>query len=167
MKIFCNATPFIALSSIGKLDLLPALFGEVHVVDAVLEECAAGGPIPVPDLRNLPWVREIASLPCDSLLLLELDKGEKHTLDMAIRSGADRVIIDEKLGRGLAEYLGLKVIGTLGVLLKAKQQGLINSFSKAAYAMRQQGIHYNRGLLARLAAEVGEEYPSASRPSGQ
>ena len=159
MKVFCNTTPFIALSAIHRLDLLPALFNQVHVVDAVMEECAAGGPIAVPDLSLFPWIQVVQSLPCESLLLLELDRGEKHTLDMAQRLRADWVIIDEKLGRGLGEYLGLKVTGTLGVLLKAKQHGLIESFSASAYAMRQQGIRYNSALLRRLAEQAGETFP--------
>jgi len=49
--VFSNTTPFIALSSVGQLDLLPQLFGTVHAVEAVAAECAAGGPILVPPLR--------------------------------------------------------------------------------------------------------------------
>ncbi|MDP3038002.1 MAG: hypothetical protein Q8N07_09750, partial [Rhodocyclaceae bacterium] len=56
MKVFSNTTPFIALSSIGRLDLLPAIFGQVHVVDEVIDECAAGGMIAVAPLRELHWI---------------------------------------------------------------------------------------------------------------
>ena len=49
-------TPFIALSSINKLELLPQIFGKIHVVTEVIEECTAGGMISVPDLRTKPWV---------------------------------------------------------------------------------------------------------------
>ncbi len=54
---------------------------------------------------------------------------------MASKCQADWVIIDEKIGRNMAEYLGLHVTGTLGVLLKAKQQGLIPSFVQNVNAM--------------------------------
>jgi predicted nucleic acid-binding protein len=57
--------------------------------------------------------------------LLELDKGEKYTLNMALKMSANMVIMDEKIGRNIAEYLGLTVIGTLGILLNAKRRGLI------------------------------------------
>lgn len=69
----------------------------------------------------------------------------------------ERVIIDERLGRRIAEYLGLNVTGTLGVLAKAKSAGLIPSFHEAAQAMRQQGIHYNAGLISRVALHLGED----------
>jgi predicted nucleic acid-binding protein len=64
--------------------------------------------------------------------------------------------MDEKIGRNMAEYLGLRVTGTLGVLLQARKTGLLDSFRKAASAMRAQGIFYNAALIDRLAATIGE-----------
>jgi predicted nucleic acid-binding protein len=155
--VFSNTTPFIALASIDKLDLLPQLFNQIHVAESVIEECAEGGRIFVPDLRSLGWIVAIedeasAGLP----FLFELDRGEKQTILLAQKYGAGKVIIDERLGRRVAEYVGLSVTGTLGVLAKAKSSGLIPSFLAAAQAMRQQGIHYNAGLIARLAKHLGE-----------
>jgi predicted nucleic acid-binding protein len=65
-------------------------------------------------------------------------------------------VIDERLGRRVAEYLGLNVTGTLSVLAKAKSLGLIPSFHEATHAMRRQDIHYNTSLIARLANHLGE-----------
>ena len=157
MIVFSNTTPLIALSSIGQLDLLPTLFHEIHVVDTVVDECAAGGTIVVPDLNRLHWIQIVPSELCaHPHILLNLDKGEQHTLDMASKMHADYVIIDEKLGRNIAEYMGLNVTGTLGVLLKAKQQGHIVSFVTCVQEMLRQGIRYNMNLLRRLAVHVGE-----------
>lgn len=157
MMVFSNTTPMIALSSIQRLDLLPRLFGHIHLVNEVVDECEAGGTITVPSLRGLAWLTIVESTPIShSSLLLELDKGEKHTLDMAQKYQADWVLIDEKIGRNMAEYLGLKVTGTLGVLLKAKQQGLIPSFLDSVKAMRAQGIYYQTALINKLAPTVGE-----------
>lgn len=88
--------------------------------------------------------------------MLELDKGEKHTLDMACQMNADYVIIDEKIGRNLAEYLGLNVTGTLGILLAAKKQGLIDSFTDYAMKMRGHCIYYHPSLVAKLATQIGK-----------
>lgn len=155
--VFSNTTPFIALASIKWLDLMPRCFGNVHVVTEVIDECAVGGKVKVPDLRLLDWVIPVDSLPVvHTTVLLELDKGEKHTIDMAKRSLANWVIIDEKMGRNLAEYLGLRVTGTLGILLKAKQQGWIDSFVDAVNAMQQSGIRYHPELVRKLAKSVGE-----------
>lgn len=157
MIIFSNTTPLIALSSIGQLDLLPQLFGEIYVVDTVVEECAKGGKILVPDLTKLDWLRcvENKNYPKNPLLMV-LDDGEKHTIEAALAMQADYAIIDEKLGRNLAEYLGLNVTGTLGILLKAKQQNKIPSFIHCVKAMQQQGIRYNNQLVEKLAKHIGE-----------
>jgi len=71
---------------------------------------------------------------------------------------ADYVIIDEKMGRNIAEYLGFSVTGTLGILLKAKQNGKITSFSNYVKIMRNLGIRYNINLVKKLAQQVGENF---------
>lgn len=157
MIVFSNTTPIIALSSIQSLHLLPQLFSTIHLVNEVIEECEAGGPISVPVLRYIEWIKPVPSTDIQhTSILLELDKGEKHTLDMACKYQADWVIIDEKIGRNMAEYLGLRVTGTLGILLKAKQQGLIASFTDSVAAMQLQGIYYQTALIEKLAKTVSE-----------
>ena len=157
MKVFSNTTPFIALASIQQLDLLPQLFGHVHVAEAVISECAVGGLIVVPPLRQFDWIVPVPSMTAPAPhILLELDKGEKATLLAALSFKADLVLMDEKIGRNMAEYLGLKVSGTLGILLKARKAGLLDSFRDAAQLMREKGVFYDATLIDRLAATVGE-----------
>ncbi len=157
MIVFSNTTPIIALSSIQQLDLLPELFGQLHLVNEVVDECEVGGAIAAPSLRGLNWLTIVESTPVSRpSLLLELDKGEKHTLDMAQKYQADWVLIDEKIGRNMAEYLGLRVTGTLGILLKAKQQGLIPSFLECVTAMQNHGIYYHADLIKKLLFHIGE-----------
>lgn len=147
----------MALASIGQIDLLPQIFGKIHVADAVIEECAEGGRIFVPDLRELGWIVPEGEIKgAQSSILLELDRGEKQTISIALARNADKIIMDERLGRRLAEYLGLGVTGTLGVLAKARSVGLIRSFRSAAREMQQQGIYFNADLIDRLAYQLGE-----------
>ena len=88
--------------------------------------------------------------------LFELDRGERDTLLLAALQSQALVLMDEKLGRNMAEYMGLQVTGTLGVLVKARAQGLIPSFSQAASRMREQGIYFHEGLIRRIAIRLGE-----------
>ncbi len=55
MIVFSNTTPFIALASIGHLQLLPTLYSRIHIATSVLDECACGGPVIVPDLARFDW----------------------------------------------------------------------------------------------------------------
>ena len=157
MIVFCNTTPLLALSSIGQLDLLRQVFGTVNVAKSVADECSEGGRIVVPELSTVDWIQlqpdgDTTSLP----VLFELDRGEKQTLLLAMRQKAGLVLMDERLGRRMAEYLGLQVTGTLGILLKAKATGLIPSFLNAAMEMKKQGMFFNPALIVRLASQVGE-----------
>lgn len=160
MKVFSNTTPFIALSCIRQLDLLPQLFDRIHVAESVLAECTEGGPIVVPDLKQLSWVTVVSD---ENALMLpvqfELDRGEKQTIALALKHTADLVIMDERIGRQVAEYFGLHVTGTLGVLIKAKVLNLIASFYDAAMGMREAGIYFNSALITRLARHLGENIP--------
>ena len=157
MIVFSNTTPFIALSVINKLDLLPSIFEEIHVADSVIRECSEGGKIMVPDLSSLDWVISHNDLDNTMLpILLELDRGEKQTIALALKEKDSLVIIDEKIGRNIAEYMGLKVVGTLGVLVKAKRLKMIDSFKDEVYCMLEAGIRYHQGLIERIILELGE-----------
>ena len=83
-------------------------------------------------------------------------RGEKYTLHLAHKMRARLVIIDEKIGRNVAEYMGLSVIGTLGILLNAKRKELIPSFATCVAAMRDHGIYYHPALVKQLSREAGE-----------
>ena len=124
---------------------------------AICSKRDEGGRFLVPDLAGLPWVKVMAvqgemHLPA----LFELDRGERDTLLLGLARTDALVLMDEKLGRNMAEYLGLKVTGTLGVLAKARSLGLIPSFLEAALAMRTQGIFFNEALVMKIATNVGE-----------
>lgn len=157
MIVFSNTTPFISLCSVNLLNILPALFGEIVVASSVVEECSEGGKVFVPDLASLPWVT-VQAVQSEKQLpsLFELDRGERDTLLLAAQETNALVLMDEKLGRNMAEYLGIRVTGTLGILAKAKTENLIPSFSRAALDMRDQGIYFSEGLVLRLAVRLGE-----------
>ena len=156
MIVCSNTTPFIALTSVRLLNLLPELFGKIHVPESVVRECAVGGLIDVPPLTSLEWVVVHPNPVGDLPGLWELDAGEKDAILLAVRTKADWILIDERIGRSTAEYLGLSVSGTLGVLVKARRAGLIPLFSAAAEAMRQQGIRFSAELVRRIARHLGE-----------
>ena len=156
MKVYSNTTPLISLSAIGRLDLLPNLFSRIWITRSVEAECALGGPIPVPKLARLPWIETTPDPVKPHPALWMLDAGEATTLTAALAEGADLVLIDERIGRNQAEFLGLSVRGSLGILAEAKRRALIPSFTDAASAMRSAGIHFHPNLVQKIAAALQE-----------
>lgn len=113
MKAVINSTPLIALSMLNHLFILKALFDEIFVPSSVYEP-AESFPLP-PEL-------------------LGLDTGEMDVILLAREVKADWVLIDEKLARRVAKGLGLKVKGTLGLLLIACRTGLVSEEEARAAA---------------------------------
>lgn len=156
MTVYSNTTPLLAFCALQRLEILPALYGRLFVADTVIRECAAGGPIPVPDLTALPWIQVLSAPSTPDARFFTLDAGERDTLSLALAGKADLVLIDERLGRNLAEYHGLKVMGTLGTLLKAKRAGQIVSFLDEVRRLQSFGFWYHEPLVQRLAGLAGE-----------
>ena len=107
MKIVANATPLIALSLVGRLDLLRGVFQEVFVPSAVYDEVTAQGADRAGSaaLRAAHWIRVQTPLavPTVEPLLLGLDHGELQVLILAREQGVEWVLIDE---RELLRFLG-------------------------------------------------------------
>ena len=157
MTVICNTTPFIALASVNLLSLLPSLYVSIMTPEAVIEELQHGGSIAVPDMATLGWVRIIPNISTfENRLLFELDYGERHVVLNALKFQADLVLIDDRIARNIAEYYGLNVKGTLGVLVEAKRKGLIEAFKPIALAMQRFGIWFSFRLIEQIARELGE-----------
>ncbi len=161
MKVICNTTPFIVLGSVNQIELMQELYETICVPEAVIEEIIAGGPIKVPDLTSLRWIEVIPNITThEHKLLYQLDYGERNVILNALRLNADLVLIDDRIARNIAEYMGLRIKGTLGVLADAKRKGLIGSFEGMAIAMRENGIRFSLRLIEEISAALDEDLAS-------
>jgi hypothetical protein len=89
-------------------------------------------------------------------LLVDLDAGEASVIQLALDRGVQLVCIDEKLGRRQAEALGLRVAGTLGLLRKAKQVGIVDHVRPIIEKMRAEGVWYSESLVNTVLKSIGE-----------
>jgi uncharacterized protein len=156
VKVYSNTTPLLAFAAIERFDILQAVHRQIHVVESVWKECQSGLPIVVPDVTKLDWVCLVDGPREADGRFLALDAGERDTISEALRDKADLVLMDERLGRNLAEYYGLRVVGTLGTLLKAKKMGILPEFLPIVRALQEHGFWYTENVVRRLANDVGE-----------
>jgi uncharacterized protein len=140
MRVVSNTSPIIALACAGRLDLLRGLYSQIVIPNAVFDEIAVVGA-GEPGAREVvesPWIKRQPALngPLVTALRLELDAGEAEAIALAVESGANLILIDERLGRRAAQRLGLTVVGTLGVLIAAKDRGLLATVRPVLDALR-------------------------------
>jgi predicted nucleic acid-binding protein len=151
-----NTTPLINLVGVGLLDLLPGIYGGVTIASIVRDEYTAGKTPTDPDLDSLSWLQIVPAVLLNSSLPPQLGAGEAATLSLAQTLNARAVLLDEAYGRRLARQMGLPVVGTLGVLLAAKQFGLLAAVRPVIDAMIRQGRHLSPQLRAQVLRAAGE-----------
>jgi predicted nucleic acid-binding protein len=113
--------------------------------------------------RTLESLTEIASfvivdneaLPSD-ILSWDLGAGEIQVISHAIAQNSDRVVIDDLEARRWAKAMGLGIIGTLGIVGRAKVTGLIDRAEPVIQRLRETGLYASDELVQRLLREVGE-----------
>jgi predicted nucleic acid-binding protein len=157
-----NTSPLLYLHQCGLTDLLVKLYDEILVPPAVVQELAAGRALgfDLPDLTVFPWVRivrpqSMAILPAVS----DLGPGEREALALAAETPGSILVIDDGLARRYAGHLGVRFTGTAGVLVKAKQRGLLAAVAPVLdrlAALRFRLDAQTRSAVLRL---VGEELP--------
>jgi predicted nucleic acid-binding protein len=157
--VVVNATPIIALALIDQMHLLHSLYERIVIPSAVQAEISAGGAagIGVRELREATWV-DVVSLqdPSRANLIADLAPGEAEVIALAQERRADLVVIDERLARRHAERLGMRLTGTLGILLRAKQLGMVKAVAPLIDQLRQGGIHLGDDVVSEVLRLAGE-----------
>jgi len=154
MIVVADASPLIALARIGRLDLLVAVFGQLLVPDAVWREVVeAGGYKPgKTDVADADWIerRSVSDSALVNLLRHDLGAGEAEAIVLAREANADFILMDERLGRSAAHSLGLKVVGLVGVLIEARDRGLITNANEIMDQLHRQAGFWISAELRKL-----------------
>ena len=158
-EVICNTYPLQYLHQLGRLDLLPSLVSRVVVPTAVAAELAEGRRLglDLPTPENLPWV-DLREAPVASLypLVAALGPGETAVLALAVAATDAIVILDDALARRQAETLGLRLTGTLGILLDAKRAGLIRAVAPLADDLQRLGFRLSGATRQAVLGSAGE-----------
>ena len=160
-KVIVDSTPLIARCNIGKLDILKKLYGEIIIPLAVYNEISAkGDSICKKEVdASLEWIQigQIKNNLAKLMYKTQLHDGEVEVMILAQEENADLVIIDDKNAKKHAKYLKLNVTGTLGVLIKAKQLGFIQTLKPLLYELSNSGIYISSELIQLCLKQVNEQ----------
>ena len=153
-----NASPIIALAKIGQLDLLTNLSREILLPQAVVDEIVAG-PLADPARQRIEsgWGgRATARLVGPGLLEWGLGPGETAVLALAHERPPAIAVLDDAAARTCAKAIGVPVIGSLGIVLRAKKQGLLPAAADAMTALRNAGFYFDDEIVRRALQSIGE-----------
>lgn len=162
MIVVSNTTPLIGLATIGRFELLRLLFGEIYIPRAVFDEAVtagreAGGA--KKEVSEASWIKtvEIQDRLAVEVLLDELDLGEAEVIVLARELNAGWVLMDEKKGRRKLAQLEIPKIGTLGILLKAKNVGILESIRQDLEQLRTKGFSISQTVIDAVLEQAQEE----------
>lgn len=157
MIIICDSSALIALASCQSLSLLEKLFDKVYVSRWVYDEICQTGK---------PFYLELKSYFSDKIydfslnekdeILSKLDIGEASAILLYQTLNADYLLIDEKKGRAICQQLNVNIVGSLGILLLAKQQGLIDELKPLIVQLENSPVFFDKKLLQKVLELAGE-----------
>lgn len=159
--LVADSGPLIALARLGLLSLPASLFREALVTSTVWEEVTrepGHAEWPALDAARRAGQLRVVDDPTDlppPVAQARLDDGERSAIALALAQGAV-VLVDEKRGRAVAAGLGLHVLGTLGLLVRARDAGLLQRVRPLAEALLQGGYHLAGPLVEHTLAAIGE-----------
>lgn len=158
--VICNTSPLQYLYQSDGLELLAELFGQVQVPEAVAVELNEGRRrnVHLPDPTALPWltihsVRDRTLMP----LVTNLGDGEMEVLALGLETPDALLIVDDKRARRHALALGLKFSGTLGIMLLAKERGVLEAVKPVMDRLEALGFRLGpetRQSVLELAGEL-------------
>lgn len=148
--IVADASPLIVLARVGQLNTLALVAGKVIVPDLVAAECLQDlrrpGAQQIDRAFSLGLLSRQPKFPVtDAVTAPGLDAGESAAIGLAIALNAP-LLIDERIGRHVAQLHAVKVIGSLGILLLAKERGIIDAIAPIIAALKEEEFFISSAL---------------------
>lgn len=141
--IISDTSCLIVLSKINRLSILENLFTEIIITPEVAHEFGEQTPDWISIKPTIDKVRV-------QILELELDKGEASAIALGLETENCLLLIDEKKGRKKASDLGLKILGTLGVLIKARERNIVQSLRTEIEKLEEIGFRMSNSLITNI-----------------
>ena len=152
--IIGDSSALVALSIMNRLDLLETVFGEIHVPQAVYDEVT---------ISSKPQSKKLKKFLEDKIISVEvnisqmgLGRGELEAIALYKNMNADFLLIDDRRAKSFAKLNDVNVIGSLGVMLLAKELGKVKSIREDLEKLLNSDIFISESLISRVLVSVGE-----------
>lgn len=147
--IISDTSCFIILSKIEALDLLQMVYGQILTTSDIAEEFGE-------ELPDWVIVKEVLDKSKQKILELQIDKGESSAIALALEIPESILILDDFKARKIAQQLGLKITGTIGVIVKAKLTGKIPSIKPYLDKIKMTNFRISSEIEIQALREANE-----------
>ena len=147
--IISDTSCFIILSKIEKLDLLKSVYGVITTTSDIVEEFG----------EKLPdWVivEDVSDKSRQRILELQIDRGESSAIALALEIQNSTLILDDFKARKIAQQLGISFTGTIGVIIKAKLNGIIPSIKPYLEKIKETNFRISAEIELQALKEAKE-----------
>jgi predicted nucleic acid-binding protein len=147
--IISDTSCLILLFKIGELDLLKSLSENVYITTIIQAEFTK----PLPE-----WIK--IKSPSDKhyqqILEMDLDSGEASAIALSLETENSILVIDDLKGRKIAAKLNIRYSGTFGLILKAKQAGILTTITPILNKIKATDFRFSEKLFETIIREAGE-----------
>jgi predicted nucleic acid-binding protein len=157
-KVVLNASPLILLCN-GELSfVLPELFPDIVVPEAVWHEIVDGSHLDMAAqmLPQLDWLKKVSIDPVPDIVRWDLGMGETAVLSFAMKHSGYTPVLDDMLAKRCARSLDVPTLGTGTILILAKERGLIESVEKSLRKLQSVGLWISEPIVQLLKRQAGE-----------
>lgn len=147
--IISDTSCLIILAKIGELNLLQKLYGTITTTQEIADEFGEMLPEWI-IINNAQDKRH------QRILELQIDRGESSAIALALEIENNTLILDDFKARKVAEKLGLRITGTIGILIKAKLNGVIPSIKPLFEKIRSTNFRISSEIELQALKEAGE-----------
>ncbi len=160
MIVISDTSPLSSLIQIDRLTLLFQLYNKIIIPPAVNIEISklTQFGVDLSEYHSAKWIT--ISNPIDTMIVKklekDLDKGESEAIAIAQELKADLLLIDERLGTRQAKALGLNTIGLMGVLVQAKNKGIVTEIKPIIEDLESIGFYIGEKLKNHILNLVKE-----------
>lgn len=154
-----NASPLIVLGKADLLSIVSPLATCWIIPNSVIDEVSIKSP-------TEPWLAQLSKhsqVLCQTVPIIDpivanwnLGSGESDVITLALQEDAYGVILDDLQARKCAQVLNLPLIGSLGLIVKAKREGLLDTVKPVFNQLIASGLYLNPELVNKILIEIGE-----------
>jgi len=152
--IIGDSSALVALATMDRLDLLEKIFEKIYIPQAVYDEVS---------ISYKPQSIRLKEFLKDKVISVELDvskiglgQGELEAITLYKNMDADFLLIDDRRAKKFAQLNSVNVIGSLGIMILAKDRGLLESIRKDLEKLVNSSLFISQNLIDKVLLNVGE-----------